>query len=84
MRLNFTKFKPLPVRTYDLNRYRSYIDYVMEKERKETPSWHCFAIYEDQLIQQIKNLIEQHHDCECYVKDILDIDLYEEEDNDVW
>lgn len=78
MRLDFTKFYPLPVRDYDINRFRSYIDHVMEKERECIPSWHCFAIYNDDLIQQIRDYIEEEWgDCEYYAKDILECNLIE-------
>lgn len=82
MQLNFTRFYPLPERGYDLNRFGSYIDYVMAHEREKIPLWHCFAIYDDDLIPLIRELIEEHDECECYAKDIIDYDLDFNEEED--
>ena len=76
---SFKHFYPLPQRGYDINRYQSYIHSVMGVERKQEPSWHCFAVFDDKIKQQIIELIEEHDDCECYCKAIYEDDLVDDE-----
>ncbi len=68
-------FKPLPNRTYDLNRFESYPHYVMNSERIEPPKWRCFAVLSPPLALLIMEIIQNHKDDECYICDIFEDDL---------
>lgn len=72
MKQNFTKFKPLPERKYDLNRFESYVHYLTNKERKTEPQWVCFAVLSPSLSLLVMETIKDHQNCECYICDIFD------------
>lgn len=77
-------FNPLPMRRYDLNLYRSYPCFLMDKKREQKPVWHCFVVFSDEMAEMFMHYISQKDECECYCKEVFENDLYEKEVCDVW
>lgn len=73
-RFKFADEITLPKRSYGQNLYKNYIDYLLGKKRDDDFCCHCFAIFNDELLQKIKEIIRDDNSCLCEPITINDLE----------